>query len=194
LVKDGELLSVSSSISGIYTLPNNVTKIGYNCITNTSYKVEIVIPDSVVELHDVRDEWVITAAQKISAFRGAFASTDGTALIKDDALFGAALYDLTSYTIPEGIKTIKANLFQNSKLETIIIPESISHIEKWAFNSCTKLKSVYCKATTPPTLGSYIFEDLTLFPQIYVPSESVEKYKSAARWEKFADSIVGYDF
>ena len=194
LVKDGELLFVSPKISGTYTIPNNVTKIGYNCITYTSSKVELVIPDSVIEIHDVRDDQVITNANKISAFRGAFASSDGTALIKDNTLFGAALYGVKSYTIPDGVKTIKANLFQNSTLEVITIPESISHIEKWAFNSCSQLVAVYCKATTPPTLGAYIFDDLKVYPPIYVPSESVDIYKSAAGWKNFAESIVGYDF
>ena len=30
--------------------------------------------------------------------------------------------------------------------------------------------------------------------KIYVPTESVEAYKSADGWSKYADDIVGYDF
>jgi hypothetical protein len=29
---------------------------------------------------------------------------------------------------------------------------------------------------------------------IYVPTESVEVYKSATGWSDYADAIVGYDF
>ena len=30
--------------------------------------------------------------------------------------------------------------------------------------------------------------------KIYVPTESVEAYKSAGYWNDYADAIVGYDF
>jgi hypothetical protein len=30
--------------------------------------------------------------------------------------------------------------------------------------------------------------------KIYVPSQSVESYKSAEYWTEYADAIVGYDF
>ena len=30
--------------------------------------------------------------------------------------------------------------------------------------------------------------------KIYVPTESVDEYKSAEHWSEYADDIVGYDF
>jgi len=53
-----------------------------------------------------------------------------------------------------------------------------------------KLKSVTIKAIIPPTLGSYAFSRaFAADGVIYVPSESVELYKTATNWSQFADKI-----
>jgi hypothetical protein len=54
--------------------------------------------------------------------------------------------------------------------------------------------NVYCKATTPPTGGGYMFSNNASNRNIYVPMESVEAYKSVPGWSKYADAIVGYNF
>ena len=124
---------------------------------------------------------------------------------------------LTSITIPEGVTTIGSNAFkQCSKLASITLPEGVTTIGDWtfsgcisltsitipegvttigryAFNGCSSLTSVYCKPTTPPTLGS----GSSVFPRsvtIFVPSASVNAYKSANGWSYYASKIVGYDF
>ena len=38
---------------------------------------------------------------------------------------------------------------------------------------------MYCKATTPPTGGDYMFNNNASGRKIYVPMASVEAYKSA---------------
>lgn len=53
-----------------------------------------------------------------------------------------------------------------------------------------KLKSVTIKAIIPPTLGTYAFYGaFATNGVIYVPSESVEAYKTATNWSAFADKI-----
>ena len=51
---------------------------------------------------------------------------------------------------------------------------------------------MYCKSTTPPTLGTGAFDTNAPSRKIYVPSESVDAYKT--NWSAYADAIVGYDF
>lgn len=46
---------------------------------------------------------------------------------------------------------------------------------------------------TPPTLGSSVFSS-TSVASIHVPQASIEAYKSASGWSKYAGKIVGYDF
>ena len=61
---------------------------------------------------------------------------------------------------------------------------------------CNALKEIYCKPTTPPTVGSLAFSYIAADAKIYVPRESVEAYQADASWTKykFTSLITGYDF
>jgi hypothetical protein len=41
---------------------------------------------------------------------------------------------------------------------------------------------------------SYMFNDNVSGRKIYVPTASVDAYKSAQYWSNYASAIVGYDF
>lgn len=71
---------------------------------------------------------------------------------------------------------------------SVTIGDRITSIGGQAFEYCTKLKSVTCLATTPPTLGSGVFVGTNDCP-IYVPAESVEAYKAASGWINYASRI-----
>ena len=70
----------------------------------------------------------------------------------------------------------------------------VKSIEANAFSNCPWLSEVYCRATTPPVLGEGVFSNSEELGNIYVPAASVDAYKKAAGWSKFADKIMGYDF
>ena len=74
---------------------------------------------------------------------------------------------------------------------TLTLPASVTSIvlEKGIYSSVFKL---YIKATTPPDLN----DNSSYGPSysIYVPTESVEAYKAADGWSKYASRIVAYDF
>ena len=100
---------------------------------------------------------------------------------------------LTSVTIPESVTEIGNNAFYNcSSLTSVIIPESVTWIGDSAFGYCESLTSVYCKRTTPPLSGSKPFKYTASELKIYVPTASVEAYKSA--WSEYEAKIEGYDF
>ncbi len=102
---------------------------------------------------------------------------------------------LESITIPDNVTSIKVFAFSNcSSLTNITIPDTVTEIEESAFSNCSSLTSVYCKATTPPTLNSNSFYSIAASAKIYVPTASVNAYKTATGWSEYADMIIGYDF
>ena len=84
--------------------------------------------------------------------------------------------------------------FDCSKLDSIIIPESVTEIGNSVFTRCHYLKMVYCQSTTPPTLGENAFSNISREAKICVPKNSVALYKSANGWKDYASKIVGCDF
>ena len=90
--------------------------------------------------------------------------------------------------LPSTISKIPNELFKGSGLEDFTIPSSITTIGDAVFSGCTSLQSLKVLPTTPPTIGSNVFAS-TNIGQIFVPSESVNAYKSASGWSDYADKI-----
>ena len=80
-------------------------------------------------------------------------------------------------------------------LESLTIGKATTSIGEYAFYECKALKNIYCRATNPPKWDStYTFYSSYYISMVYVPTESVEAYKTASGWKNLADKIVGYDF
>ena len=97
---------------------------------------------------------------------------------------------LTSIDIPSGVTSIGSSAFTNCYgLTSIDIPSGVTSIGGYAFKYCGSLTSVTVEATTPPTLGTNAFSYNASGRKIYVPSASVETYKSATNWSDYASDI-----
>ena len=190
------------------TIPNSVVSIGQSTFESCSGLTSVTIGDSVTEIESY-------------AFRSCSSLTsvtipDSVTTIGDDAFQYCS--SLTSVTIPDSVTTIEWGTFSGcSSLTSVTIPDSVTTIENSAFESCAILEKVvigsgvknidgyafrYCyvlndisiKATTPPSIDATSFNDIGTSPIFYVPTESVEAYKSATNWSEYANYIVGYDF
>ena len=161
------------------TIPSSVTSIGNSAFYSCSTLTSIDIPSSVTSIGN-----------------GAFSNCSS----------------LTSIIIPSGVTHITSDVFYESRnLTSVTIGDYVTYIGQYAFDSCTSLMSItipsgvtliddaafrYCSsltnitvlATTPPTLGSQVFVDTNNCP-IYVPSGSVNAYKSASGWSDYASRI-----
>lgn len=121
------------------------------------------------------------------------ASLPGLTVIKEELFKGCT--SLTNFTIPESVTSIGESAFSGcTAMSSITIPESVTSIGKNAFYKCSNLAQIYCKPTTPPSLGSNAFSYGPTSRQIYIPSVSVDAYKADRDWKGYASIIVGYDF
>ena len=168
---------ISSKISNIDL--NGVTLIGDYAFKRTSGYTSITIPSSVTTFGS-----------------GAFNSVSGLNSVTIDYASNAILggnqfmdLSITSLTIGSNPTSIGQGMFQKcTKLTSLVIPSNISSINNFAFSGCTRLRSITVHSTTPPTLGTSVFDNTNNCP-IYVPPESVDAYKAASGWSNYASRI-----
>lgn len=155
-----------------------------------------------------------------------YTSTDGNIITSSSGTF----YNQKSNTYADGkgvivfnsdLTSISSRMFySNTKLESVVIPDSVTEVGTQSFSGCSNLKSatlgkgvkyidenafydcnalaeIYCKATTPPTVDNSAALGSLYAPsnkKIYVPTASVEAYKKASNWSSYSKQIYGYDF
>ena len=113
---------------------------------------------------------------------------DSVTTIGHDAF--ANCYGLININIPSGVTSISNLTFGGcTSLASIVIPSGVTSIGENAFVLCSSLTSITVNATTPPTLGSGAFDYTSSNLVIYVPSGSVNAYKSASGWSTYASRI-----
>lgn len=102
---------------------------------------------------------------------------------------------LTSITIPNSVVKIGWEAFlQCNSLTSVTIGNGVTKIGYRAFALCDRLTSVYCEPLTPPQGGDNMFFNNDSGRKIYVPTESVDAYKTANYWSDYKSYIYGYDF
>ena len=98
---------------------------------------------------------------------------------------------LESVYIPNTIQKIFGGAFNGcTKLEEIRIPASVNSLGDSVFYGCSNLRALYFLGTTPPALySSSSLQGLPKDTIIYVPSESLEAYKTKTNWVVYANRI-----
>ncbi len=96
--------------------------------------------------------------------------------------------NMTSISLPSTLTLIDSySLYGCSGLTSLTLPASVATIEESAFNGCTGLKNITCAAVNPPAYGEDCFENVNKSIPLYVPTESVAKYKADADWGQFTN-------
>ena len=167
------------------TLPKQITSIGEEAFSECTNLKKIDIPDSVTLIDK-------SAFSKCSSLTSV---TIGNGVTEIGWWAFQGCTSLASVTIGNSVTEIGDYAFYEcKKLTSVTIPNSVTSIGQLAFCDCSRLQEVYCKATTPPTGGKYMFDGAPEQKKIYVPAESAKTYKSATGWSRYASNIVGYDF
>ena len=165
------------------TIPNTVTSINNAAFYECESLPSIDLPSGLtaIDHYVFQDCYSLTSIDIPSGVTsigaGAFAACNG----------------LTSINIPDAVTEIRGGAFINcTSLSSVTIGTGITEIFIEAFKGCSGLSSITIEATVPPTLGSArdSFDDTNNCP-IYVPSESVNDYKTSnyKGWTKYADRI-----
>lgn len=167
-----------SHLTGI-TIPNGVTSIGDYAFNDCGSLGSVSIPNTVTS---------IGYGAFMRAGGGNVTIPDSVTSIGEKAFWGCS-YTLGSVSIGNGVTTIGRDAFAYCYvLNNVTIGTGITEIGYGAFYNTGRALSLTINATTPPALGANAFEGGTSSHlTIYVPSASVEAYKTA--WSGYASKI-----
>ena len=168
------------------------TLIDPTIIDNTTFKnctnlISIELPSSItiIEYDVFKNCEALKRAN--SDIDGVFNIPNGITSIEDGAFYRC--YSITSINIPNSVTTIGNGPFEQcSGLTSVTIGSGVTSIGTGAFQFSSGLTSITVNAITPPSLGTVAFRSTNECP-IYVPSGSVEAYKSATNWSTYASRI-----
>jgi len=202
-----------SNLSGV-TLPESTKIIGNaafmmdtnlaNLNNNTQYYTRVVIPSGVTAIEanafsscqSIRTVNTSLCILLTSIGESAFALCtalsnfiipSGVTTIERETFEGCT--NLTTIYIHTGITSIGEEAFRSSGLIDVDIHNGVTSIGQRAFMDCSSLTRVDMRPLTPPTLGSYAFDNNAAGRVIYVPCDSFEVYKTANNWSRYQNSM-----
>ena len=164
------------------TIPNGVTSIGnqafYYCYTIKS----ITIPSTVTSI-GTNVFYSCVSLESVTIL-------GGITSVSNNMFYYC--YSLKSVTIPNTVTSIGSNAFSGcSAIPSITIPNGVTSIGNSAFTNCHGVAEYHVKPTSPPTLGTTVFNNIQSDCVIYVPSASLNTYKTTNNWSTYSSYIQG---
>ena len=144
-----------------------------NLVIGDMYLPELTLFDNAV-FYGAAQQRGTLHLPKIETFGGTFAGFDR--IILGDG--GGTITTLPEYWA--------AN---SPYLKYVELPQTITNIGGMFLRDCPLIETVVIRATTPPEIGGYILLWAGT-PQIQVPAESVDAYKTTGNWVSVANLIV----
>ena len=198
----------------------SITSLTSNAFANCTTIKEINIPDTMQNIPASAFEGC-TSLEAINVYStGAalprYSSQDGVLFDSGDAAARHALRPAVvpaaktgTFTIPAGVDIIPASAFAGSKIEKVVIPSSVTTIEREAFADCTSLASVVFEnlgASGTLAIGDRAFLNCEQLEAITLPARlteiSLQKYDELRAdnfeslddlTEQAADAFLGCD-
>ncbi|MBQ0119346.1 MAG: leucine-rich repeat protein [Bacteroidales bacterium] len=188
------------------TIPNSVTTIGERAFMYCSGLTSVVIPSSVTTIRDYAFSGCgglssVTIPNSVTtigsnAFYNCSSLTSVTignsiTTIGDYAFSGCG--GLTSIIIPSSVTTIGRSAFYYCwGLTSVTIGNSVTMIEDNAFYDCDNLSSVTIEATTPPSIGSWVWSHNGSYCVFYIPCGTKTAYQEAWGHGTFIEPSFDY--
>ena len=196
------------------TIPNSVTSIDYAAFHGCGGLTSVTIPNSVTYIGGYAFNWCsgltsVTIPNSVTSIgRMAFGSCSGltSVHITDLAAWCKIAFEgyesnplycahhlflngeeIKDLVIPNSVTSIKNYAFEScSGLTSVTISSSVTNIGKRAFANCSGLTSVISKMENPCSIDEYCFHnDVFHNATLYVPKGATDKYKATNYWSKF---------
>lgn len=176
----------NNSVLTSVTIPASVTQIGFCSFYNCKALKNVSIPKTVTSIESAAfhkcenlRSFVIDAANPYYSVQDFILyNKDKTQLVDMMKTY------LVEYVVPEHVTSIDTYAFFGCYyLASVTIHDKVSYIGYGAFQNCSDLQEMILKSTVPPSLGSKCFDGSAYASgTLYVPRQSVEKYRSASQW------------
>ena len=194
-----------SGFTGELILPDGLTTIGEYAFRESSW-FYFLLPESLIRIGSGAFErcklksfpWIPPKVTVIESHTFAkcnigdnYLAIPGNVKIIGESAFSDCIFECSEFHLEEGVEIISDNAFSSCVFPKPLdcnLPSSIERIGAYAFNGCENLYSITVGAIVPPIGGEGMFNNTNDSP-IYVPSESVDAYKTASGWRNYADRI-----
>ena len=158
-----------SSLTSI-NLPSDITSLGTACFSSCGSLTSINLPSSITSL----GSYCFSGCSSLTSI----SLPSGITSLGERFFSGCS--SLTSISLPSGITSLGDWCFDGcSNLTSISLPDGLTSLGKWCFDGCYSLTSVLCLAVAPPSCTESVVDNTK---RLYVPKESIEKYKQSYAW------------
>lgn len=182
-------------------LPEGLTSIGRECFRNCFYMKDIKLPESLTSIGrsafgDCISLKTLYIPKNLTSIENqAFANLQGLLSIavdpantKYDSRNGCNAVIITASNtmltgcqntnLPEGVEVVNG-MYNQNRLQSFVIPSSVTSVVAQAFYNCSNLKTVVAKGDTPPALGDNAFTGIHADCVLWVPCGKTQAYRNA---------------
>ena len=170
------------------TIPNSVTKIGEYAFSGCTRLTSVTIGNSVTSIGEsvFYDCTGLTSIIVESSNRVYDSRNNCNAII--ETATNTLIQGCKTTIIPNSVTSIRGWAFEGcTGLTSITIPNSVTSIGYNAFSDCTGLTSITSLATTPPTINTDAFSDVSVDIPVHIPCGTKEAYSAAKGWNLFTN-------
>lgn len=186
-----------------FGLGNYITTIGREAFKGCNAFTEVVIPEQIKHI----DMLAFSECMSLNCFTYPSKVTEvsdymfylcpnlKTVIFNENmtevGTFAFSKSGIETISLPEGITTIGSYCFEGCDIMTdLTLPSTLKFLGAYWIDDCPALNNIVCKSDLPPTIDAeYYFNLSASFTKIYVPASSLDAYKSARGWSKYASQI-----
>ena len=164
------------------TIPASVTSIGQDAFSGCYGLEEVVVPSSVTNI----DNNTFSTCYALRSIKLPNSITS----IGNSAFSSCA--NVEPFALPSSLTSIGTYAFSYCyQFVSVTIPSTVTSIGNYAFSGCSGVAEYHILPTTPPTLGTTVFNGIASDCVIYVPSAKLNDYKTATNWSTYASYMQG---